>query len=274
MNRPVRLSLLSLSLLAVLSVAACKREQPTPDPAPAEPVATTEQPAAIELTDVVEHNPRYLVGITYPPLANRYPGLAHAIKAYSDAARADLDEALEGIEELPESMIYSLALDYREVLDSPAFAAIAANGDLFTGGAHGNPLMGRWVWLPQRNEMLTAARLVPEDGAWDAIATYVRQQLSAALEQRVEEDNLEPAIRADVLRSGRRMIEEGTQPLAENFDEFEPVVDASGRLSALRFVFPPYQVGPYSDGVQTVEVPAAVLLPKVAPEYRELFVGG
>jgi hypothetical protein len=49
--------------------------------------------------------------------------------------------------------------------------------------------------------------------------------------------------------------------------------DASGALRALRFVFPPYQVGPYSDGMQTVEVPARVLLPHVAPEYRALFAG-
>ena len=48
-------------------------------------------------------------------------------------------------------------------------------------------------------------------------------------------------------------------------------MDAGGRIAALRFVFPPYQVGPYSDGTQTVDVPASVLLPHVAAGYRELF---
>ncbi len=43
---------------------------------------------------------------------------------------------------------------------------------------------------------------------------------------------------------------------------------------ALRFVFPPYQVGPYADGTQTVEIPSDVVLPKIAPVYRHLFVGG
>ena len=33
----------------------------------------------------------------------------------------------------------------------------------------------------------------------------------------------------------------------------------------MRFVFPPYQVGPYADGTQTVDVPAAILLPHLAP---------
>ena len=67
------------------------------------------------------------------------------------------------------------------------------------------------------------------------------------------------------------MIDQGTTPDAANFAQFEPVMDAGGRIAALRFVFPPYQVGPYSDGTQTVDVPASVLLPHVAAGYRELF---
>ena len=70
------------------------------------------------------------------------------------------------------------------------------------------------------------------------------------------------------------MIADGTAPKAANFARFEPVVDADGRIRALRFVFPPYQVGPYSDGTRTADVPAAVLLPVLAPEYRRLFRGG
>ena len=58
------------------------------------------------------------------------------------------------------------------------------------------------------------------------------------------------------------------------FAQFEPIEGAGGALAGLRFVFPPYRVGPYSDGTQTVEVPAAVLLPMVAPGYRHLFTGG
>jgi hypothetical protein len=70
------------------------------------------------------------------------------------------------------------------------------------------------------------------------------------------------------------MIEQGTEPKAGNFANFEPILGQDGKITALRFVFPPYQVGPYSDGTQTVEVPAAVLLPHIAPAYRALFAGG
>src|SRR3546814_19906094 len=67
------------------------------------------------------------------------------------------------------------------------------------------------------------------------------------------------------------MIDEGSGADAGNFSQFEPVLDAAGRITALRFVFPPYQVGPYPDGVQVAAVPASTLLPYVAEPYRDRF---
>ena len=68
------------------------------------------------------------------------------------------------------------------------------------------------------------------------------------------------------------MIDAGTRPQAQSFSAFEPVLDPqSGKIIALRFVFPPYQVGPYTDASTSVEMPAALLLPHVSPSYRALF---
>lgn len=271
-------SLLAASILMALSLAACKREQPVADagtPAvTADATPAAEPVPAIELEDVVERDPRYLIGIAYPPLAKKYPQLAQVVKDYADAARADLLGAIDAVgEHASDGMLYDLSLEFRDVLDSERFAAVAAAGGLYTGGAHAMPLVGRWVWLPQRNEMLTAQKLVP-GGDWDSIAAHVREQLQLALAQRVKADKLDPDVGSDVLRRGGRMIDEGTKAEADNFEQFEPVPGADGRLAALRFVFPPYQVGPYSDGEQSAEVPAAVLLPHIAPEYRDLFEGG
>ena len=52
------------------------------------------------------------------------------------------------------------------------------------------------------------------------------------------------------------------------------VMNADGSIRSLRFVFPPEQVAPYEDGAQSVEVPAKVLMPLVAPAYRPLFRAG
>lgn len=258
--------------MALVVAAGCRRESD----APAASAQQQAQPAApepvVELTDVSESDPRYILGISYPPLANKYPGLAAALKAYSDAARAELMQAVEGMKPGESPAPYDLSLSFTELAETPEVVAIAADGSSYTGGAHGNPLIARFVWLPGEKKMLTAAELVTGKPAWTRISDYTREQLLTSLSQRIDADETSPGERADILKNASRMIDEGTGPDPANFSQFEPVLGADGKLQALRFVFPPYQVGPYSDGVQSVEVPAQVLLPLVAPAYRGLFV--
>jgi len=131
--------------------------------------------------------------------------------------------------------------------------------------------VARFVWLPQQNKALKIDELIVDKNGWRDLSGYVREQLHAALSQRIDADEMPPAERAELMKSALKMIDEGSTPEADNFAQFEPVLAPDNKLSALRFVFPPYQVGPYSDGVQTVEVPASVLLPHVAQAYRDLF---
>lgn len=257
----------------LLALVACRRESPAPSaPTPADVPPAATRPIAPLLKDVIENDPRFVVGISYPPAAAKYPpALAAELKRYSDAARADLMEALGPAK--PASP-YSLSISYTESVNTPRFLAIAADGDSYTGGAHGNPVVARFVWLRQQDKLLKAGELIPDARSWRVISDYVREQLHAALSQRVDADELPAAERAEIMRSAGQMIDAGSAPEAASFAQFEPVVGADGKLSALRFVFPPYQVGPYADGTQTVEVPASMLLPHVAPAYRELFQGG
>lgn len=265
-----------LTCAALLALAACQREAqlpqtatvsgvPTPAPAPAQPVA-------IELEDVIETSDRYIIGITYPPSTDRYPQLAQALKRYADAARSDVMQALEA-GGADARTPYDLSLNFVELHASPQLVVIAADGSSYTGGAHGTPLVQRFVWLPAQQEMLTVGMLLPEAGALRAISDYVREQLHGALSQRADAEDLAPEVHAEMIENGNDMIDQGTTPEPGNFDLFEPVFGTGSRIAALRFVFPPYQVGPYSDGTQTVDVPAQVLLPYVAPAYRDLFAG-
>lgn len=214
-----------------------------------------------------------MIGISYPPIANKYPGLAAELKRYADAARGELMQAVEGIGTDKPAALYDLSLSFTELAATPELIAIAGDGSSYTGGAHGNPLLVRLVWLPRQDKALTAVELVPDPKSWRDLSDYVREQLQTALSQRVDADELPPADRADIVKNAGRMIDEGTTPDVANFSQFEPVL-ANGRIAAVRFVFAPYQVGPYSDGTQTVDVPADVLLPRIAPGYRHLFVGG
>lgn len=262
----------ALAACAVL-LAACQREAPQPVAAPVDPppASGAEADDAV-LKDIIETDPRYVIGISYPPEASRYPGLASALRRYSDAARGELMQAVEETGDSAPSAPYDLSLSYTMLNETPSIVAVAADGSSYTGGAHGNPLVARFVWLPARGEILRSEALFTDPAGWNTISAYIREQLHAALSSRVEADDLAPAERSQVVRSAGRMIDEGSGADAANFDQFEPVLDESGRLRGLRFVFPPYQVGPYADGVQTVEVPAAVLLPHVAAPYRGLFV--
>lgn len=275
-------SLIPVLALAAALAAGCSRDAATPpaadgaaapNPAPAQapslPVPVAEE-APVSLEDVIEHDPRYVIGISYPPSAAAHPGLARALHTYAQAARSELLQAAEGIEGTPAAP-YELSLGFRSLMDSADVVAVAADGSLYTGGAHGQPLVARFVWLPGREEMLTAQRLMATPAGWEAVADYAGDQLGAAAHTRAADESLEPGDRRRLLGVALKMISEGTEPKAENFAQFEPVRGADGRIGALRFVFPPYQVGPYADGVQYVEVPASVLLPQVAPEYRELF---
>jgi hypothetical protein len=231
------------------------------------------KPEPVELADVVERDPRYLVGISYPPVAREYPGLAKLLRDYADDARAELMRAVEGLGGEKPTAPYDLSLAFTEEVATPRLVTIAADGSSYTGGAHGNPILARFNWLPDRDERLTAARLVPDPAGWKLVSDYAREQLATALSQRIDESGYAPGERAQLLEGGMQMIEQGTAPEPANFDQFEPIVGADGRIRAIRFVFPPYQVGPYSDGVQSVDVPGAVLLPVVAPGYRSLFQG-
>ena len=266
-------------LFAALAVSACGDRSPSNDRAPAEsdpaasaagaPGAAAEAPVTLE--DVMERTERYLVGISYPPTVAAYPGLARAMHDYAQAAREELVQAATSLEE-PPAIPYDLSLGFRILMQTPQLVAVAGDGSLYTGGAHGQPLVVRFVWLPGRDEMLTAERLIPDADGWDALAGQVSEQLGAAAQVRAGDAALEADDRERLLGSALRMIDEGTGPEPANFAQFEPVAAPDGRIGALRFVFPPYQVGPYADGVQYAEVPAARLLPYVAGEYRTLFV--
>lgn len=270
------LKLCALTLLLALPVA-CRREQPAEQPAtPANPSATPDATTAADspLKDVTENTPDHVIGISYPPVAAQYPALAAELRRYAEAARADLIEAAEGREKGEAAAPYELVLPFSELHVSPTLVAVGVDGSSYTGGAHGTPLIARWVWLPQQNKLLRATDLVTDPKGWEAISGLVREQLHTALSQRVDADQLPPGERVEVLKSANRMIDDGTEPDPQHFSQFEPLVGSGGRIRALRFVFPPYQVGPYSDGTQTVEVPAVSLLPHIAPAYRSLFEGG
>ncbi|MFT4249704.1 MAG: hypothetical protein QM581_16990 [Pseudomonas sp.] len=264
--------------LGLLGVAGCQRA-PQPAPTGQAPVATSEgagvahqgEAAPVALDDIIEHTPSYVIGISFPKGLEQQQGLARLIRDYADAARAELMRALEGLGNDRPSAPYELSLSFQTLVDTPALVAVAADGGRYTGGAHGEPLVARFVWLKGPRKPLTAETLIPDERNWAGIGNYVAARLHEAALTRAQADRLTPEEQASLLSSADRMIAAGTTAKAANFSQFQPLVDGAGRITALRFVFPPYQVGPYSDGTRTVDVPAKVLRPLLAQEYAGLF---
>lgn len=263
-----------LALALLVALAACKREQPAQPAAPATPAPAPAAAVDGSLKDVTEHTSDYIIGISYPAVAAKHPALAAELKRYAEAARADLLEAAKGRGKGDGAAPYELVLPFTELPSTSTLVVVGVDGSSYTGGAHGAPLIARWVWLASQDRVLRASDLVTGQQGWEAISELVREQLHTALSQRIDADELPPAERVEVLKTANQMIDAGTEPDPEHFSQFEPLVAADGRIRALRFVFAPYQVGPYSDGTQTVDVPAVSLLPYIAPAYRSLFEGG
>ncbi|MBP3985524.1 DUF3298 and DUF4163 domain-containing protein [Pseudoxanthomonas helianthi] len=263
----------ALSALALAVLAACRQESPTATPAAAPDAAAPTAPAGApaQLKDVIEHNDRYVVGVSYPPKLNAYPGLAQAVAAYVKAEQDELMEAVEALGNDKPTAPYELSLSFEQVLDTPDIVAVAGDGSRYTGGAHGEPLVARFVWLPKQNKLLTADELIPDAKGWLAVSGYAREQLRTAVSVRADADEMPPEERQQFVANADKMIDAGTEPDSANFRQFQPLADAQGKVTALRFVFPPYQVGPYADGTQSVDVPIDVVRPYLAPEYVGLF---
>ncbi|HZV37605.1 MAG TPA: DUF3298 and DUF4163 domain-containing protein [Pseudoxanthomonas sp.] len=262
---------LALPTLALAVLAACRQQSPTAAPAASPNAPAPAVPAPAGLKDVIEHNERYVVGVSYPPKLNAYPGLAQAVAAYVKAEQDELMEAVEALGNDKPTAPYELSLSFEQVLDTPDIVALAGDGSRYTGGAHGEPLVARFVWLPKQNKLLSADALIPDAKGWMAVSGYAREQLRTAVSVRADADEMSPEERQQFVANADKMIDAGTEPDSANFRQFQPLADAQGKVTALRFVFPPYQVGPYADGTQSVDVPIDVVRPYLAPEYAGLF---
>ena len=142
---------------------------------------------------------------------------------------------------------------------------------MYTGGEHGHALIRRFVWNVQADRLITSNDLVSSPEGWAKLSAFVRDALLKQAEARFTEDNLSDAEKASLLAQLKPLVEEGTRPSAENYQDFEPILDEKGKVIGVTFIFPPYQVAGYADGVQRVDVPATVFAPFVSAEVRPLF---
>ena len=264
-------STVAILVCTVALVVACKREAPAnaPTTATAQPTAAS---APVVLQDQVEHTPTWLLGITYPKGVTLPSGLAQEIKAYADASRKRLVGAAAPHKAGDAGVPYDMSLEFRQIApQAQGLIAIAADGSLYSGGAQGDPLIRRFLWDTRSGGLIRAQDLVTGDAGWVAISNSARETLLGQIRTRMEDDKQVPEEIDKAIAKMTPIVESGTQPAASEFSEFEPMIDAQGKLVGLTFVFPPYQVAGYSDGIQRADVPVAVFQQYLDPKYRGLF---
>lgn len=230
------------------------------------------QVADVDLTDIIEQKPTYLIGITFPKDVSIPPPLKSEIKAFADASRDRLIIAARDVKPGSPGAPYDLSLEFRELPgNSPAVRTFSADGSMYTGGEHGNALIRRFVWDVRGERLITANDLVSTPEGWQALSKFVKEALLKQAGERFEEDKLSDAEKAALLAQLKPLVEEGTQPSAENYQDFEPMLDSNGKMIGITFIFPPYQVAGYADGVQRVDVPASVFAPYLSANVRNHF---
>ena len=176
MSNSIRFPFTTTAVLTIALLAACGKERDADTAPQAEvPAEAASPPAApIVLKDVIENDARYIIGISYPPQAAKYPGLAQALHGYAEQARADLLKEVGSIDAAKQNGPYDLTLNFSLLAETPDVVAVAADGSSFTGGAHGTPLVARFVWLPQQNRLLASDGLFSDPRSWAAISDYTR----------------------------------------------------------------------------------------------------
>lgn len=249
-----------IAVLAIASLLGGCASQP-----PATPQATAHspcnklapaQPAPAEVEQ--RRTPLYHYAICYPQLGAARDKLMPALHGWADK---QLNAFLKVADQpRPQPWTYELLIDFRVVASGKGFTSVLARGYIYTGGAHGMPLLAGFT--------LANGRLIDRPDALFAEPRQARAALSAYARKAFARK----AAGGDTAWcfKDQKWLREGTAPTAENY-AIATLTGSDGRAAGLRLYFTPYQVAPYACGTQTVEVPAKVILPWLRADQRNLF---
>lgn len=115
-----------------------------------------------------------------------------------------------------------------------------------TLGAHGNLFFHTFTFDKTSGAALSLVEIFSDTTYLDTLSSLARARLPEIIGQDAD----------------MAFIQDGTEPEKENFENF--FFDNA----QLVFLFPPYQVGPYSAGPQTLRIPVAELSSILKSEYR------
>ena len=191
----------------------------------------------------IEEKENYTLKIDYPELANK-----EIEKEIVEYIQGEKEEFLKTAEELKGviSTKCDLSITYtlEELFD---YEALHVSVYSYTGGAHYNREDKAYYYNPKTGEKITLENFLANDKLDDL------SNLAYYYTIKYYKDNN--------LAYDEEWIKKGTSANNENFSYFKITADG------LYLTFPPYQVGPYSDGEISILIPEKELKGIVKKEY-------
>lgn len=233
------------------------------------PNLTAQEDPSAGYEDVVETGQYYEISARAPSTVSLSSSASASAKASAEAvinawvketiATFKLNSGLETLTEedvriqgLGEGRKYALNTSYEEHI-GPATVSYVFQIYEDTLGAHPNAYYRSFTFDSKNGKELRIADIFESTTYLDTLSRVSRDmlipQIAKATETSVEEMSTE-------------YIETGTTPDQNNFQIFYLTT------TDLVIVFPPYQVGPWVLGTQTIRVPRAEIENELKPEYR------
>lgn len=247
---------------AGLAAAGCRKTEEAPQPAPAAVPAAPSTPAdaAAPLT-FGNKTADAEVSLKLPAAVVRQPDL-HArlyaegvrdLKAFSEGATGERAEA--GGEGLPP---YSKEIDWSLGADTGKLLSLERTDYEFAGGAHPNQSSQAVLWDKSLKRQVQPGQLIRGDGG--ALDQALCDAVYAAKKERLGAEATAPG-------SDWKCPRWQTTPFV-----LVPST-TGGKAGGLKFLIPPYAVGPYAEGGYEVVVPVSAFQASLAAPYADEFAG-
>jgi len=267
--------LLSRPLLIAFAVAGCNAE-PVPGETPAneaasKPAANAGQPVApAQPANAAIHEKAGEIQFDYswPQAAARIPALdawlrgngQHLREQTLDKGRAE--EANAAQEGYP-FRGYTYEEHWQAVADLPALLVMQSEGYVFTGGAHGMPVVTTLIWDKEREQRLSTDALM--DMA--QLRAGLHDRFCAALDAERARRRGAPVDAGDPneLADFIRCVDLARQTIL-------PVSLNGKALDTIRVIILPYEAGPYAEGIYQLDLRVdETVMQAVKPPYRDAF---
>lgn len=224
-------------------------------PAPANAVAISEKVGEVQFD------------YSWPQAAAQIPALDDWLRSNGEALhKRTMDSGRVGEAEANKAGYPFRGNSYEEhwsvVADVPALLVMQSEGYVYTGGAHGMPIVTTLLWDKAQ------AKRLPVTALMDLVMLDqgLKDRFCAAL------DAERAKRRGAPVRSGPNELPEFVQCVDLAKQTVLPVSRGGQALDTIRVVIMPYEAGPYVEGIYQLDLPVDdAVMQAVKPAYKEAF---